>query len=131
MFFRRREQERGDAGRTAFGSGHSAANSRRREIVEFTVDGPAYDRTLGLVDETVDRVQGAGQPAYIGAESDPSQAFYGYAPAQQSFTGAAAGARNPVLFRDPSQGTFETGRGDNALDDPVQRILAEKLRRRR
>jgi hypothetical protein len=119
------------AGSKQLGSRHAAANARRREVTDFIVDDAATDRQLGLAGEVIGRVNGAGQLAYVGAENDPNQSFNGYAPPQQRFAGAAAPAANRVTFRDPSQGTFETGNPDNILDDPVQRLLAEKLRRRR
>lgn len=119
-------------GPNVHGSSRSAANARRVEIVEFVGDPAAEARLYGLAGEVIGRAQGGGQLAYVGAESDPSQAFYGYGPGLQRFVGAATGgARNAVTYRDTSQGVFETGSADNTLNDPVRRMLAERMRRRR
>lgn len=110
-----------------------AANAVERTVVDYLGDPVNDGRTRSLMLEVTGRAQGAGQVVYAGMDGDPSTTFTGHHSGVQSFAAAAAPAANASVYGDMLEATMEHGLVDegDAYADPVRRMLAERLRRRR
>lgn len=116
-------------GRGLVRGGH-AANERRVEVVEYAGHPQAEARTAALVENATRGMRGVSGFVYAGDPGQGGNAFSGYGPRVQDFTGAAGFTGNPIVFRnDPAE--FEGSHTESVLTDPARRILAERMRRRR
>lgn len=112
-------------------SGGAGANAHAQVVVDYFGDPDNDARTAGLYRDIWTRAEGYLQHVFIGDQSDPSRSFNGWHKPLQQFTGT--GGRNSVLFGNEMALDLShqpAGAGGMELDDPTQRIFANRLRRR-
>lgn len=103
-----------------------AANATTQVVVDYGPD-PAERGVLGLMVDTLSRVQGWFVHAYVGEATDPSRTFTGYGPALQDFHGAAAGgSATGVVYRNGANPELSSGVADSS---PGAAAFAARLRR--
>lgn len=108
----------------------AAANAVVRAVVDYFGDPDNESRSAHLFHDIWSRAgAGLGAHVFIGDQSDPSRTFYGWGPELQRFTGT--GGRNGVIYGNIMQGDLANApAGDGmSIDDPTQRIFADRLRR--
>lgn len=113
--------------RPTLGRKPQVSNAVVRTVVDYGGDPYNEPRLHSIQDEAASRLQGHGSGTYGIANGDPSASFNGYAAPVQTFARVSAPGRNPVVYRDQSQGTIETGLVDGPYADPARRIFAARL----